>query len=476
MQFDELRVSLVSRLGHPVTRAVVAVFLLLVGALFFRELPSVFRWPMRILWLLSCGWLVFAFVRLLLQTRFTVKKMVFTLLMLGFQYLLVALACSAFIRLMSGRDDRLTTRGIQTLTPECREGIAALLAANRMNLFSRELGWELRPDYRSAQYTISPQGLRGTKVYAQSPADPAQRFLCIGDSFTFGTAVRDDESWPAKGEALLPGSEWLNFGVPATCLTQSYLRYLTMARKFGGKHVIIGFMSNDAMRTVNCFRPFVNVDSSAPFTKPFVRLRDGKLSIEPNPYSSLEDYHRLLADDRAELNRLRRLDYLSWSREKGSTNPIIRTLTYIADVRQLDQNFDAMFDDRMLLGRAIRDWLPQDPYGKAIYRPTSEAFIAITSLFDLYCKQVTDDGREPLIVLFPGPLDVEDHVHGFPCQYASLTAHLRAKGHVVLDFMEPLVAKHRGNLKTNALFVQSHYRSPINQEVAEAIIALIKQR
>ncbi len=457
-------------------RVVAALMFCALVILFFPSVPAPLRWPVRIAWLFAVAWVLIKLLRTVCTARLTWRKSLFILVIVLVQYLCVALACQVFIVVMSKRDDRLTTRGLSKLTPECVEGIQAMLSPKGFNIFSRELGWELRPGRRSRLYAVNQQGLRSLREHDLTPADPDRRFLCMGDSFTFGTAVGDDETYPAHCEKLMPGSEWLNFGVPGTCLTQSYLHYRRNAAKFGGRHVIIGFMSNDAMRTVNCFRPFVNTESNAPLTKPFVRLREGKFSLEPNPYSSADDYRRLLADDRAELDKLRRLDYLSWVREKQSSNPILRTLSYIVDARQLDRSFDMLLDSSLPFARTMREWLPQDPYGRAIYRPTSEGFVAITALFDLYHQQVVSDGRVPLIVILPGPLDVEDFESGAERQYAPLLAHLRARNYAVLDFLDPLVASHRADLKTSSLFAQSHYKAHINQELAAAVIGALPPR
>lgn len=459
---------------NPTLQTIVAIALWIWITFQFNEAPAALRWPARLVWMIVPIWLVARLVRVVITTRFTWKKTLFILIIASVQYVAVAMLCNVFIALMSQKDDRLTTRGATTLSAETRRDIRDILDGKRINVIDAELGWRMNPDAHSPNYVINKQGFRGPREYPQTPPDPAKRILCLGDSFTFGTAVADDETFEVHAERLLPGTEWLNFGVPGTCLTQSYLLYKSRARQFGGKYVIIGFMSNDAMRTVNCFRPFVNVDSASPLTKPFVRLRDGKLSLEPNPYKSADDYRRLLDNDREELDKLRRLDYLSWSREHPSTNPILRTLSYIVEANQLDRNFDSMFTGKLPLGNAIAAMLPQDPYGKAIYEPTSEGFAALTALFDRYHDEVVADGRIPLIVLFPGPLDVDDAREREPCQYASLTRYLRSKNYAVLDFLEPLIARHAKELNTQSLFVKSHYQPHINKEVAVEIIKALR--
>jgi hypothetical protein len=129
-----------------------------------------------------------------------------------------------------------------------------------------------------------------------------------------------------------------------------------------------------------------------------------------------------------------------------------------------------MFKGKVPFGASLTRLLPQDPYGKAIYSPRSEAFQAITALFTRYHDEVVADGRVPLILIMPGPLDVEDYRNDDPRQYASLVEYLRSKNYAVLDFLDPLVAKHRHELTTKALFVNSHYQGHINKELAAEVI------
>lgn len=86
---------------------------------------------------------------------------------------------------------------------------------------------------------------------------------------------------------------------------------------------------------------------------------------------------------------------------------------------------------------------------------------------DLYHDEVIADGREPLIVLIPGPLDVEDYEKGNQRQYAPMIEHLKAKGWLYLDFLDPLIANHSPGEK---LSTHLHYTSPVNRELAETII------
>jgi lysophospholipase L1-like esterase len=89
-------------------------------------------------------------------------------------------------------------------------------------------GTFLQPEYEAA-ITIGAAGLRGADSRPRGSA--TYRIVCLGDSFTFGQGVGDDEAFPAQLERLLaarfPGTDVqvLNAGVPGYG-TVDELRYL----------------------------------------------------------------------------------------------------------------------------------------------------------------------------------------------------------------------------------------------------------
>lgn len=135
-------------------------------------------------------------------------------------------------------------------------------------------------------------------------------------------------------------------------------------------------MTNDAPRTVNCFRPFVSpFDAGHPFTKPFARYSGGKFSIEPNPYLQEADFGRFLANEPGEIAKLRRMDYLMWSNQRPATNPILHTAAYVYESLNLDRNIDHMLARTPSKKKAARQRpATTDPYGRAIWNPGSHGY------------------------------------------------------------------------------------------------------
>lgn len=462
--------------GPSTARVIAAVSFIGCVLVSFAQMPAALRWPVRIAWLAVAGWLLVALIRFVITTRFTARKVLFLGIVGGFYYLVLTLVCHVFINLMSQRDDRLTTRGDKKLSAECLAGIKAALDDNKFTKYSAEMGWVPRPGWGGSGYHVTGQGLRGKKEYSLQPVNPEQRILCMGDSFTFGISVATEDTYTAHAEALRPGTEWLNFGIPGGCLVQSYKRYMHDARAFGGKRVVVGFMTNDAQRTVNAFRPFLNADSGCPLPKPFASMASGRFTIEPNPVGELSGLKPLLNDDndRSELDRLLKLDYLTWSGIGTSQGPIGRTLAYAWDRLGLGGNVEALFDGRLKIASFVRAKLAKDPYGPQFWNGESPGLKAVCLMFEKFHEQIIADGREPLFVIIPGPLDVDDYAKKRPRQYSSLTAYLTARKLPFIDFLDPLVEKHQSDLSEDAIFHRNHYKGPVNRELAEAIIRALK--
>lgn len=467
--------SLFRKLYRDSTSRVVVAVLLVVTILYgFRSCPSALRWPVRVVWFAILGWLTVMAWQTARKACFTWKKVLFSLVLCGFLYLMLAIVCQVFIVVMSTRDDRIVPRGSHQFSDEMREDLRNVVKGHSLNSFDPVLGWVPSKLLKTSQYTVNAQNIRSLHEYDEHAKDESMRFLCMGDSFTFGVAVGNEDTYPAQAEKLWPGSEWLNFGTPGGCLTQAYLRYHEKARSFGGKHVIIGFMTNDAQRTVNCFRPFVNVDAGIPLPKPFAKLTKGKLSIEPNPCQSIEELQAILDHESEEMHRLLKLDYLTWSGRQGHNNPVSHVLSYLYHTRKLGMNADALFDNRVHVSAVFNLFLERDPYGDDIWNRKSPGFQAVCALTDKFIEEIMADGRTPLFVIIPGPLDVENVVMGRPRVYATLVDYLKSKHHPFIDFLDPLVKQHKNELTEDALFVNKHYQPKINKELANEIISSVR--
>ena len=106
----------------------------------------------------------------------------------------------------------------------------------------RYFGADGRIDYR-----INNLGLRGGHVAVPKPPG-IRRILCLGDSFTFGEGVREDDAWPQQlGRGLGPGTQVINAGIQGYDLDAEMAYLFLYGRKLAPDVVIIAFFMNDAM-------------------------------------------------------------------------------------------------------------------------------------------------------------------------------------------------------------------------------------
>ena len=454
----------------------IPLLFLLVVLFFMQSIPAWLHWPARLITVAAVGWLAYLAYRFLRTVKLEKKKVVFSLILMAIVYGTFHVMCLVFVTLMSDRDEVLADVEPSRLSRQARLGIRAMLDGQSPVIYDREIGWTHRPGHQWNGHTVTEQGFRGTRLYPETPADPGKRILCMGDSFTFGYEEADNETFPYHGEQLRPGTEWINMGICGAGLTQALLQYRKTGRKFGGKHVVIAFMTDNQKRTVNCFRALIAAMSPmTPLTKPYAKMTQGRLSIEPNPYQDISDYETLLANEPAELARLEALDYPSWSNQHGSHNPVVRTLAYVMERRNVDRNFAILLghDEKEVVAKVRK---MENPYGRAIWEPESPGFQANAAVVDLFYEEVIKDGRVPLIVSLPDLEDVEKRADGGKPMHHALLAHLKDKGYRHFDFLDSLERRHPENLTKEAFFVATHYNGETNKFLAEEIIKALELR
>lgn len=95
-----------------------------------------------------------------------------------------------------------------------------------------ELGWlpvaggrgVMHGDEFDVTVTINEQGLRGPRTYPRARRPGIARIVVIGDSFSFGYGVRDEENWITRIEQALPATEVINLAVTGYGTDQQLLR------------------------------------------------------------------------------------------------------------------------------------------------------------------------------------------------------------------------------------------------------------
>ena len=107
------------------------------------------------------------------------------------------------------------------------------------------LGWRMKPLYKAEGVSHNSLGFRGTREYGPLPTRP--RIVMIGDSFTYGLGVRDDETSSAQLERRLD-AEVINAGVNGYGTDQSFLMWEHEGKRLAPQVVVLGYYVDDFHR------------------------------------------------------------------------------------------------------------------------------------------------------------------------------------------------------------------------------------
>lgn len=181
-------------------------------------------------------------------------------------------------------------------SPGRLEALRAKIELNRQEpntspkgAFDQRYGWINRPGNFQEQgnkYAINSIGARGWLEFAEEPAEGVHRVICLGDSFTYGSEVRDGQDWPSVIDQGSEEFEVINLGVGGWALDQSYLRWQDQGQHLEPDVVLIGMFIGSIGRHVNRFRPLLYPNDDTPAVKPRFRLEGKQLVLVPQPFTS----------------------------------------------------------------------------------------------------------------------------------------------------------------------------------------------
>jgi GDSL-like Lipase/Acylhydrolase family len=165
-------------------------------------------------------------------------------------------------------------------------------------------GWILKPnikDMRVSDGTVlntNSMGIRGKIEYSYARKPGKQRIVLLGDSFTFGAEVADDQTFSRYLESNLENTEVLNLGVQGYGHDQMLLYLREEGVKYHPDVVILGFTFIDVYR---------NIEKFFAYAKPRFKLASGELKLTNVPVPSPE---QVLAGERYRLKSLDMLEIL----------------------------------------------------------------------------------------------------------------------------------------------------------------------
>ena len=113
--------------------------------------------------------------------------------------------------------------------------------------FDPQLGWRMRRSYTSAAAHHDSRGFRTSGSAAT--AHRGKRIFMIGDSFTYGLGVRDDETMAAQLQRM-SSAEVINAGVNGFGVDQAYLMWELEGRGNSVDIVVLGYFRDDFYRNL----------------------------------------------------------------------------------------------------------------------------------------------------------------------------------------------------------------------------------
>ncbi len=135
------------------------------------------------------------------------------------------------------------------------------------------------PVFENKVLNTNSKGFRGTTEYQYTKDQDKIRILVIGDSFTFGEEVSDNETYPYYLQELIPNSEVLNLGMHGYGHDQMLIFLKEEGLKYNPDIVILGFIHADMTRNMVNFRDYA---------KPKFKLDDNNLKLTATPVPTLE--------------------------------------------------------------------------------------------------------------------------------------------------------------------------------------------
>jgi lysophospholipase L1-like esterase len=143
--------------------------------------------------------------------------------------------------------------------------------------------WGLR-DVRFVEDKIlstNSKGLRSTTEYSYGKNTKKKRILILGDSFTFGDEVSDNETYSYFLQQMMPNTEIINGGVSGYGFDQMLIFLREELVKYKPDIVILGFIENDMERCLLQFRDYA---------KPKFIIANGKLELRGVPVPRPENF------------------------------------------------------------------------------------------------------------------------------------------------------------------------------------------
>jgi hypothetical protein len=145
----------------------------------------------------------------------------------------------------------------------------------------------VRIPHEGGSYALATNsvGMRANREYSRSRERSAVRILLLGDSFSAGDGVNNEDRFSDVLERQHPGLEVLNFGLAGSGTDQQILVFECIAKLFQADAFILAPWIGNIIRNRARFRSCTDRATGQMWyiPKPYFRMRDGQLLLEHQP-------------------------------------------------------------------------------------------------------------------------------------------------------------------------------------------------
>lgn len=146
-------------------------------------------------------------------------------------------------------------------------------------------GWISKPNLRDMPVfdnkvlNTNSKGIRGLTEYSYNKEQDKTRILVLGDSYTFGEEVSDNETYSFYLQKMIPNSEVINLGIHGYGHDQMLIFLKEEGLRYKPDIIILGFIYPDMKRNLLKFRDYA---------KPKYKIKGEKLVLTASPVPSPE--------------------------------------------------------------------------------------------------------------------------------------------------------------------------------------------
>ncbi len=212
--------------------------------------------------------------------------------------------------------------------------------------YDPELGWVNIPNTDiedmygpGLHMRINSQGFRNDKDFSVEIPAGKVRFICSGDSFTFGFGVSNDQTWCHVLSTLDQRLETVNMAQGGYGIDQAYLWYKRDGDKLAHNVQLFAFITTDFDR--------MQRDKFLGYGKPVLKVEDGELVVDNVPVSRRAFFVPWATQHQNAINELRSVQFLKETFFQGSAaspkpeldEPTIITLSWhvLKELQQINQ-------------------------------------------------------------------------------------------------------------------------------------------